>query len=122
MGKSVTLKLEKDGETKEITFKTSGLGLIKGLKHINGAYKQGWALVDVSGDADMVSYIKKVIGGHNPFNQGVTHGVKELAGVAGLKNPVKVPGMLKRLAGKKVPGPETEDPGAEAARDGSEKA
>lgn len=116
MGKSIVLKLEKDGETKEISFRTSGMGLVRGLRHISSAYKEGWNLIDCSGDADQVAFIKNVIAGQNPFDKGMAHGVKELAGAAGL-DPAKIPKALKRLIGKKSPAPESVDPGAEVAQE-----
>jgi len=96
MGKKIVLIVEKDGERRELSFKTSLFGSVKVLRKVRKYFHEGWKLVDCSGDASQVAFIKKVIGGQNPFDQGIAHGMKEVAGAAGL-DPTKLPGKLKKL-------------------------
>lgn len=50
MGKKITLKLQKGEETKELQIGTGMFGLAKAIRPISKALKEGWELVDVSGD------------------------------------------------------------------------
>jgi hypothetical protein len=96
MGKKITLIVKKDEERREISFKTSLFGSMKVLRKVRKYFHEGWKLVDCTGDASQVAFIKKVIGGENPFDQGIAHGMKELTREAGM-DPTKLPKKLKKL-------------------------
>ena len=87
-------------------FKTSLFSSMKALKKVQKYFHEGWKLVDCTGEASQVAFIKKLIGGENPFDQGIAHGMKTLAGEAGL-DPTKLPKKLKAMIGDKIPAPET---------------
>lgn len=89
MGKTVTLKLEKNGETQEITMKTSSMmDMAKKARRLSGLNKDGWRVLDVYGtDPEKVAFIKRIAGGYTP-------GAGEMLKAAGLS---AVPGPLKKL-------------------------
>lgn len=89
MGQTVTLKLEKNGETQEITMKTSSMmDMAKKAARLGKLNKDGWAVVDVYGsDPEKVAFMKRIAGGYVP-------GAGEMLKAAGLS---AMPKPLKKL-------------------------
>jgi len=79
----VTLILEKDDERTEYTFKTSMWSLLKSAKKINHFIKEGWKLIDCTGDnQQIVAFIKKQIQAYEANPKTYSGSVKETVGVA----------------------------------------
>jgi hypothetical protein len=79
----VTLFLEKDGERTEYTFKISMWSLLKSAKKINHFIKEGWKLIDCTGDnQQFIGFIRKQIQAYEANSKTYSGSVKETVVVA----------------------------------------
>lgn len=94
--KTVTLLLEKDGETVELTMKTGSIrSMLKLVRKSTSLGKKGWQLKDVTGsDEKTVGMITGVL---SRYKAGDPVPVKKMVKAAGLK---AVPDPIKRLLKK----------------------
>jgi len=101
--KSVTLWLEKNGETLELTMETgSKLGMLKCAKKAARLAKQGWQLINITGnDEATVGLFKGLIAG---YKTGDPVPIKRMVKTAGIS---AVPASIKRLLKKDK---ETQEP------------
>jgi len=94
--KTVTLWLEKNGETMELTMKTgSAMSMLKIAKKAASLGKQGWQLQNVTGsDEKTVGMINGVLSG---YKTGDPVPIKKMVKAAGIS---AVPAPIKRLLKK----------------------
>lgn len=89
--KWVHLELEKDGETKTVSMRMGKkIGLLKVAKKLGSLNKQGWALVEITGDPEAVGMFNSVLGG---YQTGDPIPIKRLVKSAGLH---AVPDFIKK--------------------------
>jgi hypothetical protein len=83
MVKFLFLKLEKDGEVKEVAVKFGGLlQKAKAAKKLLRFAREGWSVLDVTGDSEHVESMKNLIAGYVP---GGKIPVKKMMSEAGMK-------------------------------------
>jgi hypothetical protein len=93
------LELIREGETEEVTMKSSPTGMAKKLPRLLKMLKQGWSLKDITGsDERMKARMKAVLEGYMP---GQAAPVRKMLAESGLK---EVPGMLKNVLKKDAEG------------------
>lgn len=79
----LTLYLEKNGETKTISFRLSPVSAAKKVGDIKRAMKEKWNLVDVTGGTEAVrNYIKNEIESYNANPKEYSVSVKKTISVA----------------------------------------
>lgn len=61
MSKTVVLFLERAGERRKLEFKLSPLGAAKVAGEIRRCMREGWKLVDATGDARVTAFVRKQV-------------------------------------------------------------
>jgi len=88
--KYVIVKLEKDGETKEISYKFRKLKQqFHAMKDLAKFLRKGWQLQGLSGNSEYVASMNRLIGN---YKTGDPLPIKKMIGEAGLQ---ALPGFLK---------------------------
>lgn len=98
MEKYVKVKLEKDGEVKELSYKFNKLKQqVHALKDLAKYLRKGWQLQGLSGNSEYVASMKRLIG---DYKTGDPLPIKKMMGEAGLQ---ALPGFLKKRLEKEEP-------------------
>jgi len=88
--KYVIVKLEKDGETKEISYKFRKIKQqLHAMKELAKFLRKGWQLQGLSGNSDYVASMNRLIG---DYKTGDPLPIRKMMGEAGLQ---ALPGFLK---------------------------